>query len=326
MPTRKQTHVDTMLTNISVKYFQDDSMYIADKVFPVVPVVKQSDRYFKYKKEDWFNDDAEERALGDESAGGDYDIDNTPTYFCRKFAYHKDVFEEDRTNSDDPLTPDEDATEFVADKLKLRKEVAWATTYFKTGVWGTDLTGVSAGANGTSTLLHWNDANSTPIETIRAQRTAVQEVTGKRPNVLVLGQKVYDALCDHPDILDRIKFTQRGMVTADILCALFEVDKILVAGAIKNTAKKGHDATLEFIFGKGALLCYTTNRPGLRTATAGYIFSWKGLLGANAYGGRILRLPIPLKGDGAERIEGEQAFDMKVVAADLGVFFNGIVA
>jgi hypothetical protein len=325
MPTRKQTHVDKILTDLSVKYFQDDSEYIADKVFPIIPVKEQGGRYFKYAKEDWFNDDAEERALGAESAGGDYDVDNTPTYFCKKYAYHKDVFEEDRVNSDDPLQPDEDATEFVTDKLKLRREVQWASSYFKTGVWGTDIDGVASNP-GAGQLLQWNDANSTPIESIRAYRTAVKEVTGKKPNTLVLSEYAYNALCDHPDILDRIKFTQRGQVTVDILTGLFEIEKILIAGAIKNDAKKGQTANLKFIFGKGALLCYTTNRPRLKTATGGYIFSWKGLLGSNAYSGRILRIPIPLKGDGAERIEGEIAFDMKVVAPDLGVFFNNIVA
>lgn len=325
MPTRQQTHIDRALTEISVKYVQDASVYIADKVFPIVPVQKQSDRYFMYKKEDWFRDDAEERALGTESAGGDYDIDNTPTYFCRKYAYHKDVFEEDRANTDDPLTPDIDATEFVTDKLLLRREIAWASNYFIPGVWATDVKGVAAGPVGAQ-VLQWSDPNSTPIEDIRKYRTAVLSVTGKKPNVLVLGQEAYDALCDHPDILDRIKYTQRGVVTTDLLCTLFELDKILVASAIKNVAPKGQNAVMQFIFGKSALLCYTIDKPSLKKATAGYIFAWKGLLGSNAYAGRILRLPIPLLGEGAERIEGEMAWDMKVVSADLGVFFETIVA
>lgn len=64
---------------------------------------------------------------------------------------------------------------------------------------------------------------------------------------------------------------------------------------------------------------------GLKVPSAGYIFSWAGLLGAGAYGNRIMRIPVPLLGAGTERVEGEMAFDQKIVAADLGVFFAGAV-
>lgn len=325
MPTRQQTHIDKALTQISIAYMNDASTYVAGRVFPMIPVVKQSDRYFMYKKEDWFRDEAEERALGTESAGGDYEIDNTPTYFCRKYAYHKDVFEEDRANSDDPLRPDEDATEFVSDKLMLRREIAWASNYFATGKWATEFAGAVADNVPGLQLRYWNDPLSDPIKHITDRATDMQELTGKRPNKLVIGQRVFDALKNHPDILDRIRYTQKGIVTIDLLAALFEVDEVMIAGAIKNTAHKGQAADMEFILGKHALLCYTTARPSLKTATAGYIFTWSGLLGANSLGGRVMRLPIPLLGEGAERIEGEIAWDMKIVASDLGAFFYGIV-
>lgn len=323
MPSRAQSHIDKALTQISIGYFQDASQYIADKVFPAIPVVQNAGRYFMYKKEDWFRDDAEERALGDESAGGDYEIDNTPTYFCKKIAYHKDVFEEDRVNSDDPLTPDSDATDFVVDKLLLRREVQWAATYFKTGVWSADWTGASTAD--TTHVKFWDDIDSDPVGDIKKRCTDIQETTGKRPNTLVIGQRVFDALSEHPDVLDRIKYTQKGVVTLDLLATLFNVERVMIAGAIKNSAAKGQTASMEFIFGKNALLCYVEKKPGLKKASAGYIFTWKGLLGSNAYGGRILRIPIPLKGEGAERVEGEMAYDMKVVASDLGVFFSGVV-
>lgn len=323
MPTRQQTHIDRALTEISLLYTQMPNSFIADKVFPVVPVNKQSDRYFMYKKEDWFRDDAEERAPGVESAGGDYEIDNTPNYFARKYAYHKDITDDERANSDDPLTPDQDATDFVTDKLLLRREIQWAHNYFRTGIWATNYAG--AAAHGVGEVRYWNDPNSTPIEDITNAATDIQETTGKRPNKLVIGQRAFDALKNHPDILDRIKYTQKGVVTVDLLAMLFEVEQVLIAGAIKNSASKGQAADMEFILGKNALLCYAAPRPSLKHPTAGYTFAWKGLLGANAVGGRILRIPMPWLGEGTERIEAEMAWDMKVVATDLGCFFNGVV-
>lgn len=325
MPTRAETHVDKMLTNISVKYLQDTANFVADKVFPSVPVVKQSDRYFKYLKEDWFRDDAEKRAIGTESAGGDYGIDNTPTYFCEKYAFHKDVYEEDRTNSDAPLAPDEDAVEFVSGKILLNKENKWAKTYFKTGVWAQEITGVASTPTSTN-RIKWSDyTSSDPIKDISDTATNMAELTGSRPNTLTLGRRVYDALRQHPDILDRIKFTQKGVITLDLLAELFDVQRILVCNSIQNTAKKGQTAVMDFIMGDHALLTFSTPTPKLKTATAGYTFVWTGLMGANALGGRINRIPVPLLGIGTERIEAELAYDMKVVASDMGIFFNGIV-
>ena len=234
------------------------------------------------------------------------------------------MFEEDRANSDDPLTPDQDATEFVVDKILLNKENNWAKTYFKAGVWAQDYEGAATAASGKK--IFWDDySNSDPIKDVDDMATEMQELTGKRPNTLVIGRHVYDALRQHPDILDRIKYTQTGIITSQLIAELFDVDRLLVANAIQNTAKKGQNASMSFIMGKHALLCYTEARPRIKAASAGYCFTWTGLMGANALGGRINRFSMPQLGIGTERIECELAYDMKVVAADLGAFISGVV-
>jgi hypothetical protein len=326
MPSRAQVHIDRALTNISVAYIQSADSFVAHQVFPVVGVQKQSDRYFKYNRDDWFRDEAEERGPATESAGGDYDIDNTPSYFCKKYAYHKDVTDEDRTNSDTPLNADQDATEFVTGKLLLKKEVQWANTYFKTGVWATDITGVTGTNTDAAKVQYWNESGSTPIQDFSLQKTNMAALTGQRPNILVLGAQVYEALKNHKDILDRIRYTQKGIVTPDLLAALFDVERVVIAWAVKNSAAKGAAESNSFILGKGALLAYSAPRPALKTATAGYTFAWTGLKGANAFGGTMGRIEMPWLGAGTERIEGELAYDMKVVASDLGTFFSGCVA
>jgi hypothetical protein len=325
MPIRQQIHIDRALTNVSVAYMQSEDVFIAAKVFPIVPVQKQSDTYFIYKKEDFFRDEAAERANGTESAGGDYELEQAPPYFCRIYAFHKDVTEQERVNADDPLKPDQDSTEFVSHKLLLRREVKWATDYFQSGVWGTEFTGVDADPSAGQTL-RWNLASSDPIKVIRNAKTAMTENTGYAPNKLVLSPYVYNALCDHPLILDRIKYTQKGIVTKELLASLFEVDEILIPFAIQNTQAKGKDGQMSFVMGKHALLCYAAPNPGLKQPSAGYTFAWKGLQGAGAYGNRIVRIPMPWLGMDTERIEGEMAFDNRVVAKDLGIFFKDIVA
>ena len=60
-PTQSAVHVNRPLTMLSVAYAQAQSAFIADKVFPVVPVDKQSDLYYVYTKNDWFRDEAQVR-------------------------------------------------------------------------------------------------------------------------------------------------------------------------------------------------------------------------------------------------------------------------
>ncbi|GAG22402.1 unnamed protein product, partial [marine sediment metagenome] len=89
-PTPRDVHVNAPLTNISVAYQQMQDVYIADKVFPRIPVRKQSDKFFTYTKGDWFRTEAAIRPPSTESAGSGYRLD-TDTYFADVFALHKDV-------------------------------------------------------------------------------------------------------------------------------------------------------------------------------------------------------------------------------------------
>lgn len=322
MPKMQEAHVDRALTNMSVAYLQDATNYVADKVFPIVPVKRQADLYYIYNTGDFLRDEAQARGAISESAGGDYDL-STDTYYCKKYAFHKDVSPEERVNYDEPLDADKDAQIFVSQKMLIRREMEWASKFFKSGVWSKEIAGAAAVATGK--VVYWNDDASTPIQDITNEAVAMAAKTGFRPNTLVLSPHVFNALKNHYDVLDRVKYTETGIVTTSLLASLFEVDKVYVAWAVVNAGAKGASDDVGFIMGKNALLCYSNPNPSLRTPSAGYIFAWTGLMGAGAYGNRIVRLPMDLLGLGVERIEGEIAFDAKKVSDDLGVFFKDIV-
>jgi hypothetical protein len=326
-PTPSDVHVSVPLTNISIAYVQDASAFVADTVFPNIPVSKQADRYWTYDRGMFNRDEMQIRAPSTESAGGGYTLDNTPSYYCPVYAFHKDVPDEVRSNADNPLNLDREATIFITQKALIKREKTWVSRFFAAGVWTTDVTGVAA-SPGTGDALRWDDANSTPIENIREAKRLIRESTGFEPNVLVLGRAVKDALADHPDLVDRIKYGQTpngpAMVNMQAMAALFEVDRIVVSNAIENTAVEGATNSHGFIAGKHALLAYAAPAPGLMTPSAGYTFSWTGHMGATAQGWRIMNFRAPLiKSD---RVEIEMAYEQKVIGADLGYFWNGIVA
>ena len=112
-------------------------------------------------------------------------------------------------------------------------------------------------------------------------------------------------------------------MTEELLASLLGVDKYLVARATEDEAEEGQTESMDFVFGdEGALLVHAAPNPGILTPSAGYIFNWTGLFGAQG-GMRTKRFRMEeLESD---RVEGEMAWDMKLVAPELGVFFSDVL-
>lgn len=329
-PSQADLHVNVPLTNVSIAYIQDPNRFIATKVFPNVPVQKQSDLFWKYSKSDFRRTDVKRRAPGTESAGIGWNMD-TDSYFTHVYAVHKDIDDQVRANADSVFQLDADATRFITTQLLLKRDIDWHARYFTTGVWGTNLTGV-ASAPGANQFIQWDSASSDPIKQMADLQTTFIQSTGHEANTLVLGAHVINALKNHPAIIDRIKYTQRGIVTTDLIATLFGVEKVLVSYATQATGPQIADAssqdaaaTYSFIGNsKSALLVYTPSSPGLQQPAAGYTFTWKGYLGGNSQGTKIKR--FRMEQIASDRIEAEMTYDMKVVGTDLGVFMSAVVA
>src|SRR5262245_1661183 len=336
-PTASAVHVNRPLTNISIAFMQAAQGFVADQVFPNVPVLKQSDRYFRYDRSDFWRNQFRMRAPSTESAGGGWKVDSTPTYFCNVWALHKDIDDQIRANADDPLNMDRDATLWLSQQALVAREVTWATSYFTTGVWtgattGTDVNGVAASPAGNE-VLQWNDPLSTPIEDIRRYSDQMWLKTGMRPNVIVLGRQTWSALADHVDIVDRIKYTSGNnnpaIVSRQAVAALFEVSEVLVGDGIQVTSPEvaSFEAamTTAALIGKRALLAYRAPAPSVLQASGGHTFSWTGYLPGQGAQGQVVS-SFRMQNLKADRVEEEMAYDQKIVCPDCGVFFNTVVA
>ena len=325
-PSRSDVHVDRPLTEISIAFLQSADNFVADGAYPVLSVAKQSDQYFTYDRGMFNRDEAEELAPGARAAAANYTL-STDTYNAKVWALAKDIADQVRANADSPLSLDKEAAEFLSVKMLIRKERNFAANHFITGKWTTERAGVASGATGTQ-YLRWDVASSTPIKDIRDAVRAVHVLTSFRPDRLVLGREVYDALLDHPDIVARLDNGQTpggpAVVMRESLAALFELKQILVMDSIFNSAAEGASNVHEFIGGKNALLLYTPASPGLMTPSAGYTFAWSGLMGAGALGTRVRR--IRMEPESSDRIQIEMSFDQKLIAPDLGAFFLDAVS
>lgn len=320
-PAVSDLHVDTLLTNLSIAY--KNMNYIADQIFPIVPVKKQSDIVPKYNQSYWFRDDARLRAPGTKSAGGGYTVDLTQHYYCDRYSYRREIPDEVRDNADQPFDLDREATEFVTDKLQMRREVAFASAFFVTGKWkgGALQNDVTGGTD----FTQWNDyAASTPLVDVTLYKDDVEQYIGVEPNYFVIGKQVLLQLKWHPDLIETIKYTQKGVLTEELIASLLGFDKMLIGRAIYTTAIEGTaegSVTYSRIWGKSGLMLFRPAAPSLLTPAAGYTFVWNRVQNAIQYMKRMRDEEREV-----DIIESNSYFAQAQTAANAGLFMSSIVA
>lgn len=326
-PTGQDLHIDALLSNLSIAYMNEPGAYVADQVFPVVFTDKQSDKYALYNKYDWFRDDAQLRAPLTEGTGGGWGLETPGTFFCNEWEYHSDYADDDVDNADEVFNLDDDATQYVTEKLRLSRERRWSSAFFGTGIWGKDLEG-QTDTPGTDEFKCWDVSGSTPIEDIEDAKAVIKASTGMKANTLVVAERVHQHLKNHSDVVDRYKYTQAGIITEALLAKVFEIDTYLIGSAIYSPSPEGTD-TLSFILDQaGALLVYSAPRPSKKRPSGGYTFRWK----RPRWGGRTgERLESTIRkwymqNLRGTRVQGSVYEDIKLVASDCGLFFNNAIA
>lgn len=323
-PNKTQVHVDKPLTDMAIATTQSPDAFVSS-VLPYKTVDKQSDRYFIYDKAAFLSDDAKLRAAGTESAGGGFAVSND-TYYCDVYALHQDIDWDTDANADIPLNLEKDAMDYLSETMKIRREKLFAAACFKTGVWAEDVVGAATPVPGTSTV-RWSDyAASQPLLQVSSSNSAMLKRSGKKGNVLILGNDVADALMQHPTIVDRIKHVSKDSVTTDLLASLFKVQKIVIAEAVANTTNEGKAVVTDFICDtKSALLLHVEEVKGARVANAVTRFAWTGHQHLpRPMGLMALKIEAPLIK--STRYELEMTESLKITGSELGVFFSSIVA
>jgi hypothetical protein len=261
-------HVDQILTNISVAW--PNNGLVGERLFPVVPVSKQSDKYYIFGREGWVVEN-DYRAPGTEANEITGLALSTDTYYATEHSLQAPVTDEERWNADSPLSPDRDATELVTSKVWLAREKAMK-----------DLATTAANYASTNTVTlsgtsQWNDyVNSDPISNIRTGKSAIHSRIFMEPNTAVMPYQVMTILEDHPDFIERIKYSERGIVTSDLVGAVVGIENIIVPGSGIATSALGQPITVGYLWGKDVLLAWVPPRPGLKIPAFGYEFGWRG--------------------------------------------------
>ena len=322
----------TALTNMALAYFQNPANYFAKSIFPICPVVNSSDAYYVFNKEDLLRDGWKRKP-----AYGKVDpavvSEHTETYHCSVDQMIMGIDQIRQTDLNrrigpaSTMNPKQQRVRTLAEQANIHQDNLFVDGFFKAGVWANEFAGVNSTTPGTGQFIKWSNGNSDPIAMIDEEKLAMQEETGRIPNVMALGANVFKALKHHDAVKERVKYggstANPAMVTANVLAQLFEVDKIVILNSIMNKAELGENPDMQFIGDPDSfLLAYATSNPSIEEPSAGYIFTWDMLGDGNYF--PVLNY-LGENGTHTEYIEGLMATDMRKTADDLGRFYKEVV-
>jgi len=310
--TNRYQGVDPVLTNVAIGY--QNETYIAESLFPSLPVKFQSGKHFVYDQ-GRFRVVTTKRGMGANSQEMQLKLTTGNPYFCEDHALKQFVPDEDVDNAQTPTDPFTDAAENLMDLHMVARETEVASLVTSTGTMTQNTT-----LSGTS---QWSDySNSDPFADIETGKQTVHAAIHRTPNILVMGKQAWDKLKLHPALIERIKYTGKGPLTTDMVASLFEVDRILVGGAAKNTAKEGQTDSTSYIWGKDAVLLYNPGRVAPKTMALGLTYVWQG---------KTLQVER-LRGTDEEDRKGTIVragnwyYDTNIVAASAGYLLKTVVA
>lgn len=327
MLTPNQIHVDEALSQISVAYQNPD--LVCEEIFPVVGVDKMSDVFFKFSKQHF-------RTLSDAGRPG-VDVNEIPIDLDARGFYMVDghmldypMPDQIAANADPGADLDIEQVLKVTASIRLNEENALAAAVTST-----------ANITQNATLsgpTQWSDfVNSDPFLVIDQKKSTIRKATGLLPNRLLISEYTYLTVRNHPKLIDRVKYTQIGArrpLEAGELAEAFGVEKVLIGAALKQQNNEGQADSLDYIFGKDALLFYRPPSPGKRIAALGYTFVFMASVTEN---GRLQGdLNSPSGGFIVRRYRFEKRrsdvigvdfyYDQRFIDANCGFLFKACVA
>ena len=216
--------VDPVLTNLAWGY--KNAAMVASALFPRVGVDKEGNKIPIFGKEA-FKEYNTLRALRGNTNVMPVDAESLISVVLDEhdLAYPVDK----REKADSTFDRQKVALNRVQNAMALRHEIQCASIACTAGSYGASN---KVTLSGTTQFSH---ASSVPITTIETAKTAISTAIGLKPNTMVMGGAVYDVLAQHSTLMERIKYSMKGVLTLDLMKEIFGIPNIFVGDAIKST-------------------------------------------------------------------------------------------
>ncbi|KVN33302.1 hypothetical protein WJ63_04760 [Burkholderia pyrrocinia] len=213
--------VDPVLTNLAIGY--TNAEFIGQNLMPVVEVEKEGGKIPKFGKES-FRLYKTERALRAKSNRmNPEDLGSVDVVLDEHDLEYPIDYREDQESAF-PL--EQAAVQTATEAIQLRREKMIADLAQSPSSYA------AGNKKQLSATEKFTAANSDPVGVVEDGKEAIRMKIGRRPNTMVIGASAYKTLKAHPQLIEKIKYSMKGIVTVDLLKEIFEVENIAVGEAI----------------------------------------------------------------------------------------------
>lgn len=261
-----RAQVDPILTTFAAGFSAPQNL-IGSRIAPSIPTLVEAGKFLSFGKEG-FQIYNTERALRANPSRIDW-VPGSDSFLCEEHALEtvydwQEIEQAQAIGAQEVLMMEQRAVSMVQNSLELEKEKAIADivlsgTYYASGNKAT-LAGdaqwmQSDGSEGST---------SNPIGDIRDGIDAARDDMGRRPNTMVMGYDAWRAMRDHSQFMERIKYSERGIVTTDLVKQVFNLENVYVGDAVYSadgstfTDIWGDSVALLYLPGNGEMIEGTT--------------------------------------------------------------------
>jgi hypothetical protein len=251
MPTKSSIQNSLPIKELFLR--RNNSALISDLVAPTIYVDKVIGHYYRLN-------DANLIPENDIVAGRSGAAEITHDYEKKQFNVYKHALKEfidySVVDSSDFIGKEQlrkDALFMIKDKLLLNKELALSKLITNPA----NFPGHTSALTGTD---RWDNAGSDPTNQFRLALQTIRNASGRKPNTLIIGARVNDALSYNQALADRVSLTDTRVATKGILAELLKgagmdipESRILVGEAQYKTGAGG---ATNYVWGDIALFCY----------------------------------------------------------------------
>ncbi len=307
-----QLHYDTILTNVSVKY-QAPGL-IADRIFPIVPVRKESDLWPVYDLGQFLVvDDTRQDGDTAKQVGWGWKLEY---YVTEQHSTRMLITPRQRENVDAPIDLEVDTTEFLTRVMMLNHEREAARTIQDPA---NNVAAVNL-ANAWSNYL-----TASPKEAIMEASNAIFRASGLRPNTIVIPSTIVRRMLLIEEIKEERKYTN-DLTQSGLPNPLWGLE-VLEAAAVGfadyqpqgviNLDPTNPNAVpnLSEIWGNNVWIGYV-DKPGLRKLAYGATFVPRQ---------RNVRRYIDPERDNGTWIEVDWIYGIKVIARVCGYLLTNVM-
>lgn len=262
----RDLHIDAALTNVSVSY--NPGWVIADIVAPIVPVAKESDKYYVWTRDEILRTFDDLRADGSEANLISFKP-SKDTYFCEEYALKIGITKREMDNADSALRLEISKTKFLKNSLLLSREKRVATLLRDAANYATwnkiTLSGTS----------QWNNGSYTgdPLAEIDTWINAIYQATWMFPNFIVMPYDVAVVFGANTKVIDRIKYTNNSLISSAWIPTIIRNMQVLTPGAIETTSAKGAATiTTGAVWWKDVIMGIANNGQTMEALSQAYTF------------------------------------------------------